>query len=1184
MRNRLILCFDATLALSLTAFLGARPLTAAGQTIWEIGRFDQSSVEFHARPRFSDPHDNPIFTVGRSDPSRDWPADQPGSANPEAGGRPHPYAIVFDLTNPPRGTYTLVVSVILQHPRVPCLQVEVNGQTGLFYFHRKVSYYPGDDGFDSPIYGGDQLAMALPTRALRRGQNRLVLTAMDDPKDGPGDSWIRYDALRLVNDPEDKTSRAAEVKIEPTVFYVKRADAVSELAKVTITHVEPVHQGEVTLTVAGRSLRTGFAQGHDFGEERVEFAVPEVSGRSPVGAPVEANVRLDGHAFKSRLNFVPARQWTIYLAPHAHLDIGFTDYQAKIAEIHNRNLDGLLDEIEAHPEMRFNLDGSWIVQQYAASRNQATQKRLLKLVREGKIAVPVQLANLMTGYPTLEELVRSTDYSRRLHEQYGIPFDYANITDVPSYTWSYASVLAALGIKYFSAAANSDRGPILLYGRWNTKAPFWWQGPDGEKVLMSYSRQYSQLWFVCGIPAQEASCRQALPAFFQQYESPSYKPDTVLMYGSQFENTYLVPGEREFVEKWNAEYAYPRIRISTFPDFMRYIDQHYGSELETVRGDGGPYWEDGYGTDVHYLTIDRTSQQRAPSAEKLSTIATYLEKNVSGPSEEIRTMWSDLVLYAEHTFTSWGGYSRPESEETVRQFAVKDHFATDGRLRVDAILDQSLSQLADQIHVPARAFVVFNPLSWTRSGLVETDLDDGDAILAYPGKTPVQFEVLARHEGYNHVRFLARDVPSLGYRCYQVVERHEADGGGDIAATAGLPGAGEDTGATATNVIENTWYRITVDPAAGGIKSIFDKQLNREIVDASSPYRFNQYLYVSGGDGETQLVYLNKSLPLAKLTVTGAGGDASGGRLTSLRRTSYGQILTYETSGPHAPSIATDIILYDSQKRIDLVNRLHKDPVNMKEAVYFAFPVAAERPEFSYEIQNGYVDPARDLLQGANVAWFTVQHWVRVATAGLSVAVVPVDSPLVTLGDIVRGTWPEKFEPKTSTIFSYAMNNYWHTNFRRVQSGDYTFRYAVTSGSDLGPVDLARFGRDAMTPLEMGELIPNDKFDNPERSLPPDPASFLEADTPDVVVENWKVADDGKGTIIRLLETGGMVATAHLNFPLFNVESAWRCNAAEENQEALHLSGPSAHSLTVEVKPYEIVTLRVAATLSGGAQ
>jgi alpha-mannosidase len=1153
----------ASFAFVLLAFsVAVPPLSAAEQTLWQIGRFDQSSEEFHRQIDFSNPNDNPIFTVGTSDPSKDWPSQQPGSANSDAGARPHPYTIIFNLTNSPRGGYLLEVSVVLSRPRVPNLQVDINGKSGIFHFHRKVSYYPGDGGVDSPIYGGDQLKMALPTTALHAGENKLVLTAVDDPKDGSGDSWLAYDALGLVAGPSAKAPDTAEVSIDPTIFYVKADGALSELVGVTVTHSDPVRRGDVTLTVAGKTLKADIAQGHDFGEESVELAVPEVS--SPTEA--EVGVRLDGSTVKSQVNFAPQRKWTIYLAPHAHLDIGFTDYQAKIAEIHNRNLDRLLDEIEAHPEMRFNLDGSWIVQQYLASRNEATRDRLFKLVHEGKIAVPVQLANLMTGYPTLEELIRSTDYTRYLHEHDGFPFDYANITDVPSYTWSYASVLAALGVKYFSAAANSDRGPILLYGRWNTRAPFWWEGPDGQKVLMSYSRQYSQLWFVCGIPPQEANCRQALPTFFQQYDSPSYKPDTVLMYGSQFENTYLVPGEREFVEKWDAQYAYPRIQLSTFPDFMRYIDQNYGSTLETVKGDGGPYWEDGYGTDVHYLTIDRENQQRAPSAEKLSTIATYLEKNVSGPADQVRSMWNDLVLYAEHTFTSWGGYSRPESEETVRQFEVKDGFALDGRLRVSAILDQSLSQLADNIHVPATAFVVFNPLNWTRSELVETDLDAGDTIVEYPGKSPLPFEVLAKHAGYNHIRFLAREVPALGYRCYQVVEprQHEVTHPTQTA----LP---------TSNTLENAYYRIEVDTEAGAIKSIFDKQLNREIVDASSPYRFNQYLYVSGGNGETQLVYLRKSLPMAKLAVTGS----SGGRVTAVLRTPYGQVLSYETSGPHAPSIATDIILYNDQKRIDLVNRVHKDPVNVKEAVYFAFPVAAETPKFSYEIQNGWVDPAQDLLKGANVAWFTVQHWVKVASSSLSVAVVPVDSPLITLGDIVRATWPEEFQPKTGTIFSYAMNNYWHTNFRRVQSGDFTFRYAITSGNDLSPAELARFGRAAMTPLEMGELVQNDKFDDPERPLPPDPSSFLEIDAPDVVVVNWKAADDGKGAIVRLLETGGTTATAHLTFPMFSVESAWRCNAAEENQQSLD---PSGHSVSVDLKPHEITTLRIIATMSSPAR
>jgi hypothetical protein len=371
--------------------------------------------------------------------------------------------------------------------------------------------------------------------------------------------------------------------------------------------------------------------------------------------------------------------------------------------------------------------------------------------------------------------------------------------------------------------------------------------------------------------------------------------------------------------------------------------------------------------------------------------------------------------------------------------------------------------------------------------------------------------------------------------------------------------------------LENGYYRIEVDPAAGAIKSLYDKQLSRELVDSSSPYRFNQYLYVSGGDGETQLVFLRKSLPLANLTISAA----SGGRVTRVRKTSYGQILTYETSGPHAPSIESEIILFDQEKKIEFISHLHKDPADTKEAVYFAFPVAAATPDFSYEIQNGWVNPAHDQLKGANPAWFTVQHWVKVASPDLTVGLVPLDSPLVTLGDIVRGTWPERFEPKSGTIFSFALNNYWHTNFRRVQSGDFVFRYVLTSGRELAPGDLARLGRAAMTPLEIGLLISNDKFGNPERPLTTAPTSFLAVDAANVTVENWKVAEDGNGTVVRLLETGGAATVAHLSLPLFKIDRVWLANAAEENAEEVRVTGDSVE---VSLKPHESITLRILAS------
>jgi hypothetical protein len=1124
--------------------------------VWQIGEFNHSSIEFNHNVDFGNPKLNVIYTVGASHAS-DWPAYQPVSGSPDVHGRAIPFTIVFYMRQHPHGNYLLTIGLVLNGHRHADLLVTVNGKKGFYYVHRKVSYYPGDGGFDSPIYGEARLEIALPRSLLRKGENTLTLTALDAPGVTPGGSGVVYDALQLSQPRHLKNGPSMSVR--PTVFYVEKNNQLFEQTDVTATLPGKVRNGSVELFVGQKHFQAALSSENDFGQQRFSFDVPAIS--APAAA--QAILRVNGGTRRFELKFTPLRKWTIDFVPHAHLDIGYTDFQPKVAEVHSRNIDKLLTYLPKHPNMHFSLDGSWIVQKYLASRNAAARQKFFSLARAGKIEVPAQYANLLTGYASLEELIRSTDYSYFLHRTEGIPFDYANITDVPSYTWSYASVLHALGLKYFAAAANSDRAPILLYGHWNAKAPFWWQGPDGSKVLMAYTRQYSEFWFTCGLPPEMANCEQAIPTFLQPFERPDYKPDTVLMYGSQFENTDLQLRESGFVKKWNARYAYPKFVITTFPGYLSYIAHTYGSELPTVRGDGGPYWEDGVGSDAKYTAIDRQDQQRALSGEKLSTIATFLDPNLEAPHRLIENMWQNLILYAEHTFDSWDSVFRPHSEESRSQLAVKNQYVRDGRKDVSWLVKRSLSQIAGEIHMPAGTLLVFNTLSWQRSGLVTLDLDDGSAIAEYPGGKLVPLEVLRKGAGYERVRFLAKNVPAMGYRCYQFISRPK----GALAPVIVKP--------EQTTTMENAYYRVTVDPQTGAVKSIFDKQLGRELVDSSSPYGMDQYLYVSGGGKRTtQIVYLQKSLPLARLTIH----PSTGGHVVGLRRTPYGQVMTLESSDVHTPLIRTSIILFNDKKEIEFVNHFRKQAVRGKEAVYFAFPFAVPKPDFTYEIQNGWVDPSRDMLKGAGVEWFSVRHWVKVADSDVSAAVVPVDAPLITLGDINRGTWPETFAPKSSTIFSYALNNYWHTNYRGEQGGDFTFRYVMTSGAQLSPADLARLGRAAMTPLETERVIDQDKVGNPPRPLDPAPAGFLNVSAPNVVVEDWKAANNGQGTIVRLLEVGGRATSATLTFPLFHLEHAWLDNAVEVNEKEIPVS---SSSLQVSIGAHQILTLRIAASLAG---
>ncbi len=1117
----------------------------AEEAVWRLGAFDHSSAEFRGgNPRVV------AVDANAPDAAAHWPAMQAGSRNAGNQARAVARTIAFTLPAVLPGSYSLDFAIMLGYPRVPYLRLELNGAAGLAYLDRQLSYH-AEGRMDSPVCGEARTRIPVPSGLLRAGRNELRITAIDDQPDENGDSFLEWDALQLLRD--DQAGNAAEpvMALEPEVFYTAGNGGTNELVALTISLPAMVRQGSVRLTLAGAEYR-GQLTPERFGQQRFEYAVPEFAA----GATARMALDLNGRTYEQIRSIAPKRKFTVYIVPNTHLDIGFTDYQPKIEELQNRNLDKLLDEMRRDPDMRFSLDGAWLAGQFLGTRSPQAGREFMDLVRGGRIGVPAQSMNLMLGGANLETMLRSLTCGAALNRQAGRPAEYANITDVPAYPWAYASVLHAAGVKYFAAGANDDRGPQPLYGRWQTRSPFWWEGPDGAKILMSYNRQYSNLWFVCGLPAREAGCRASLPAFLQTFEAPTYLPDTVLMYGSQLENTDLIPGEGEFVRAWNARYAWPRLKLAAFPDYFHLIERQYGARLETVRGDFGPYWEDGIGTDARFAAAYRRVESRAAAVEKLSSLAALQSSAWAPPTARLHRLWDDLVLYAEHTYTYHGGYDQPDHEQSVRQIETKRFHVTDAREQAYWIEQESFSRLLDRIAVRPPALVVFNSLGHARDGLVESDLPGGAQLVDLESRKAVPMETLHRGNGFRHVRFLAVQAPSMGYRVYQVVR------GAPAADQAAQPDTPRDT-------IENAYYRVRVNPARGGVESVFDKQLGRELIDGNSPYLANQYVYVAGGEG-SRIVHMRDSLPAARLTVS----PAAGGQVASVTTTNWGRILAYTTQGLHAPEIASEVRLFDGEKKIEFVNRFHKDPVNTKEAIYFAFPFAAAHPAFAYEGESGIVDPARDELPGGNREWYTVGHWMRVTGGGLSAAVIPLDAPLANFGDINRGLWPKTFAPASAAMFSYVVNNYWHTNFPRVQEGDFTFRYVLTSGARLNPEDLSRMGREALTPLQAGQLDDNDKVGPAAGALPAGTGSFLSLDAGGVEIEALKPAEDGNGYVLRLLETAGRAGDVRIASALLSIDRAWLCTALEQNIREIPAVN---HGVRIAMHPFEIVTVRLIA-------
>ena len=113
------------------------------------------------------------------------------------------------------------------------------------------------------------------------------------------------------------------------------------------------------------------------------------------------------------------------------------------------------------------------------------REKVLRAIQEGRFAVHALPFSLQTETLDLEDLVRGMGFSSRLARAAGIDIPRAaKMTDVPCHTWVVPTLLKHAGVKFLHIGCNG--------GSHVMKVPplFWWEGPDGSRVLTAYSPEY----------------------------------------------------------------------------------------------------------------------------------------------------------------------------------------------------------------------------------------------------------------------------------------------------------------------------------------------------------------------------------------------------------------------------------------------------------------------------------------------------------------------------------------------------------------------------------------------------------------------------------------------------------------------------------------------------------------------
>ena len=422
--------------------------------------------------------------------------------------------------------------------------------------------------------------------------------------------------------------------------------------------------------------------------------------------------------------------------------------------------------------------------------------------------------------------------------------------------------------------------------------------------------------------------------------------------------------------------------------------------------------------------------------------------------------------------------------------------------------------------------MVVHDSRWIRDSVVEAPITVALSSSTLTLRDAVSGKTIPAVSDGKILRFLAPAVPSLGYRTYSI-ETAAAGDSADLKIDA------------AAGILENRFLRVTLDPKRGTIASIVDKQTNRELVDATSPYGFGQYLYERFTEEECQAYKKSysisrNSVSLCKQQVPSAAQQphvaASPGNFTMTSdadRLTVSATMTAKPSGSIDHAVTLKVILHHDTPSLDLEwSVAGKRPDLHPEGGWFCLPANVKNPQFRLSRMGGVVDPARDIRRKSNLDLFCLDGGLTLQgddQAGLGLC--PLDSPLVSLGYPGLLRFSTDWTPRQPVVFLNLFNNIWGCNFRQWVDGSWTSRVRVwpVQGQNLEST-LMTPSRETRSPC-LAAMV-----DAPAGRLPPEQSGIC-VSRKGVPITAFGQNPDGDGILLRVWEQAGISGVLTVTLP-----------------------------------------------------
>ncbi len=846
-----------------------------------------------------------------------------------------------------------------------------------------------------------------------------------------------------------------------------------------------------------------------------------------------------------KVTLQPVRKMTIYILPHSHNDIGYTEIQTNVER---KQLNNLLTGIDYARRTRdypagarfvWNLEGVYAADLFLHRMSETQQQAFIGAVKDGGVALNGMYVNTLTGLCRPEELLQLFHRSKEVAALSGANVDAAMISDVPGYTWGTVTAMAQAGIKYFSAAPNYfDRiGDILE--QWEDK-PFYWVSPSGkEKVLVWIP--YKGYALSHGMP--EGLTKKFVDDYIAELKRKNFNYDiSYIRWSGHGDNAVPDMTICDFVKYWNATYSWPKFIISSTSTAFHAFEERYGSQLPLEKGDWTGYWEDGAASSAFETAENRASSSRISQAEALWTMKGASAASAAFPADRDREAWKNVILYSEHTWGADVSVTRPLSQKTMEQWIIKKSYATMADSLSLELLHGALGASGGGTAVE-QAIDVYNTNSWVRTSLVlvPRELSAAGNVVKDASGVVLASQRLSTGE----LAFVAGGVPAFASRRYFVSAGAMGMAGGVAVQWDG-------------HSLDNGILHVGIDEKTGVISSLRRQGIDNEFVDTDSSGGLNDYLFLLGN----KLSDVQRNGPV-KIAV-----KEQGPVLTEL---------SIESSAPGVASLVREVRLVKGFDQVELTDILDKLPAELdphpgdypwanlhgKESLNIGFPFHVHDGEMRLDIPMAIMQPEKDQIPGSCKNWLEVGGWADVSNKDYGVTWVTLDAPLVEVGGITAtmlggqsnpAVWRKHIEP-TQKLYSWALNNHWETNYRAYQDGIITFRYALQPHGAYDAVRSSKLSTGLAQPLIVAPAA-GAVMETP----------LLRLSSERLVVLSLRPSLDGKAYLVTLYNPGDQPETTELHWK----DAAGAVHYSNTAEEVL---APVTGPLTVAGQ--DVVTIRV---------